>query len=83
MSIGSTPLTQGSVAPGNHLVEIKSPGYTTYYAQAVVKAGETTTVAPVLVKSSPTLPLSPLTVLAGLMIAGLLCIILPCGRKSE
>jgi len=83
VSVGSTPLTQGSIAPGTHLVEIKYSGYQTYSAQAVVKAGETTTVAPALVKSSPSLPLSPLTVLIGLVIAGLLCIILPYGRGRK
>lgn len=82
VSIGSTPITQGSIAPGTHLVEIKYAGYQTYAAQAVVVAGETTTVAPALVKSPSSLPLSPITVLVGLVIAGLLCIILPRGRKS-
>jgi hypothetical protein len=83
VSVGSTPITQGSIAPGTHLVEIKYAGYQTYSAQAVVDAGETTTVAPALVKSPATLPLSPITVLVGLVIAGLLCITLTYGRKPE
>ena len=83
VSVGSTPLTQGSIAPGTHLVEIKYSGYQTYSAQAIVKAGETTTVAPALVKSPATLPVSPLTVLVGLVVAGLLCILLPHGRRPE
>ena len=83
VSVGSTPITQGSIAPGTHLVDIKYSGYQTYSAQAVVNAGETTTVAPALVKSPSPLPLSPMTVLVGLVIAGLLCVVLPSGKKPE
>lgn len=81
-AIGSTPITQGDVAPGTHLVEIKSPGYSTYAAYAIVKAGEITTVSPVLSRNTSFLPLSPLSALAGLVIAGALVGIAACRRRS-
>lgn len=83
VSLGATPLTQGSIAPGTHLVEVKSPGYSTYTAYAVVKAGETTTITPTLTKSTSLLPLSPLTALAGLVIAGLLAVAFGGPRRTR
>lgn len=82
-ALGSTPITKGDIAPGTHLVEIKNPGYTTYTAYAVVKAGEVTTVSPALTKNASFLPLSPLSALAGLVIAAALIGIAATSRRTR
>lgn len=66
---GPTPLDLPSVPAGNHLVEIKAPGYVTYTAQVLVKTGETTSVGPTLVKGSAGSPLSPVIIICGLVAA--------------
>ncbi|NMB79633.1 MAG: PEGA domain-containing protein, partial [Methanomicrobiales archaeon] len=60
---GPTPLDLKDIAAGNHIVEIKAPGYSTYSLDVPVKAGETTRLNPVLVKS-PAAPLPPAVILA-------------------
>jgi len=67
--VGTTPMEVGPLAPGNHGVEIKAPGYLTYSVQVTVKPDQTTDVSPVLLKNPSPLPLSLLTVIAGLLIS--------------
>jgi hypothetical protein len=82
VSIGVTPITLGTVSPGTHLVEIKSPGYLAYSVKVTVQAGETATLSPTLVKNPVSLPLSPMTACAGLLIAGLLFVARSPGKKD-
>lgn len=83
VSKGVTPITLANIAPGSHLVEIKSPGYLTFSLQVTVNAGETTSLSPNMVKSPLSLPLSPLVALAGLVIAGMLFLVRSAARKDE
>jgi len=83
VSMGVTPITLANIAPGSHLVEIKSPGYLAFSLQVSVNAGETTSISPALVKSPLSLPLSPITVLAGLVIAGTLFLAHSATRKNQ
>lgn len=72
--MGKTPVDLGNLNFGNHLVEIKTPGYQPYSVQVTVNEGKTVTLSPVLLKSPSTIPLSPLTVLIGLIISGLIAL---------
>lgn len=83
VSKGVTPITLANIAPGSHLVEIKSPGYLTFSLQVTVNAGETTSLSPNLVKSPLSVPLTPVSALAGLVIAGMLFLIRSAARKDE
>jgi hypothetical protein len=82
VSMGTTPVTLGSITPGNHVVEIKSPGYLPFSLQVNINASETTSLAPSLVKNPVPTPLSPVTVIAGLVVAGMLFFVLSAGRKN-
>ena len=79
---GITPITLGNLTTGNHLVEIKSPGYLTYSVQATVQTGETKSISPTLIKNPLSLPVSPVTALAGVIIAGVLFLALSTRRKN-
>jgi hypothetical protein len=83
VALGTTPVTLGDIAPGSHLVELKSPGYLTFSLQIDVKPGETTSISPVLVKSPVPTPLSPITAIAGILIAGICFLVLSAARKSS
>ncbi len=82
VSMGVTPITLDNIAPGSHLVEIKSPGYLTFSLQVTVNAGETTSLSPNMVKSPLSLPASPLVALGGLVIAGMLFLVRSAARKD-
>jgi hypothetical protein len=82
VSVGVTPITLGSITPGNHLVEIKPPGYFAYSVQVTVKPAETTSLSPTLVKNPLSLPVSPVTACAGLLIAGFLFVAFSAGRRD-
>lgn len=82
VSMGVTPITLANIAPGSHLVEIKSPGYLTFSLQVTVNAGETTSLSPNMVKSPLSLPVSPLVALGGLVIAGMLFLVRSAAKKD-
>lgn len=82
VSVGVTPITLGTITPGNHLVEIKTPGYLAYSVQVTVKPAETTSISPTLVKNPLSLPVSPVTACAGLLIAGFLFVAFSTGRRD-
>jgi hypothetical protein len=65
---GTTPLDLVDVTAGNHLVEVKAPGYVTTTVQVSVKPGETISISPVLSKNSSATPLSPFTLFISLLI---------------
>ena len=83
VSMGTTPVTLADLAPGNHLVEIKSPGYLTFSIQVTISAGETTTISPTLVKNPLPTPLSAVIPLIGLVVAGAVFLIVSAGRKNQ
>ncbi len=66
---GQTPIELAPVSSGNHIVEIKAPGYQTFLVQVLVNAGETKEVNTVLQKSLASTPLSIVTVIAGIIIS--------------
>ena len=63
--VGKTPLTLGSVSPGAHTVELKSPGYLSVSIDVVVSADKPTEISPEMVKAPSGIPLSPLVAIAG------------------
>lgn len=79
---GTTPVDLKSVAAGNHVVEIKAPGYTTYTSQITLKDGETLAIGPVLVKGASSTPLSSLTIMSGLFIAFGLAALMSRNRRA-
>jgi hypothetical protein len=79
---GSTPIELKSIVAGNHVIEIKSPGFTTYTTQITLKDGETMAIGPVLVKGASSTPLSPITIIVGLFIAFGLAILIGRNRRT-
>lgn len=73
--MGKTPVDLGNLNYGNHLVEIKSPGYQTYSVQITVRDGAPVTLSPVLQKSPSSIPLSPVTVIIGVLISGTIALV--------
>ncbi len=73
--MGKTPVDLGNINYGNHLVEIKYPGYQTYSAQVTVKDSAPATLSPVLQKSPSSIPLSPVTALIGVFITGAIALV--------
>jgi hypothetical protein len=65
VNVGNSPVTLNDVAPGTHLVEIKSPGYLTVSMDVVVSADKPTEISPEMVKEPFGLPLSPLAAIGG------------------
>ena len=76
MNVGSSPVTLSNVAPGTHLVEIKSPGYLTISMDVVVSENQPTEIAPQMVKAPFGLPLSPFLAIGGLLGAAALVVAL-------
>jgi hypothetical protein len=72
--LGTTPLNLDTVPSGNHLVEIKAPGYVTSSVQVEVKPGDTVVINPILVKGSSPMPVSILTVITGTIISFVLVV---------
>ena len=79
VSVGNSPVTLNSVAPGTHLVEIKSPGYLTISMDVVVSENQPTEIAPQMVKAPFGLPLSPLVAIGGCL--GAAALVLAARRK--
>jgi hypothetical protein len=79
--MGPTPLELNTVTAGNHLVEIKAPGYLTFSLQVSIKEGEALAISPVLLKSPSPMPLSLITVIAGLLISFAVVITLSKRRR--
>jgi len=73
--MGKTPVNLGNLNYGNHLVEIKSPGYLPYSVHVMVQKDAPVTLSPILLKSPSSIPLSPLTVLIGLIISGAIALV--------
>ena len=63
--VGKTPLTLGSVSPGAHTVELKSPGYLSVSIDVVLSADKPTEIPPEMVKAPSGILLSPLVAIAG------------------
>ncbi len=72
--VGTSPVTLNGVAPGTHLVEIKSPGYLTVSMDVVVSENSPTEISPEMVKAPFGLPLSPLVAIGGCLGAAALVI---------
>ena len=72
--VGTSPVTLNGVAPGTHLVEIKSPGYLTVSMDVVVSENKPTEISPQMVKEPFGLPLSPLAAIGGCLGAAALVI---------
>jgi hypothetical protein len=77
--MGKTPVDLGNLNYGNHLVEIKTPGYLPYSVQVNVREGSPVTLSSVLQKTPAAIPLSPVTVLIGLIIS---CAIILVWRRT-
>jgi hypothetical protein len=82
MAMGATPLVLNTVTPGNHMVDVKAPGYITSSIQVSVKPGETVVISPVLIKGASPVPLSLVTIIAGLFISFALVITCANRRRS-
>ncbi|ABS55715.1 PEGA domain protein [Methanoregula boonei 6A8] len=74
-NVGISPVTLNGVAPGTHLVEIKSPGYLTVSMDVVVTSDKPVEVSPQLVRAPFGLGLSPLAALGGCLGAAALFIV--------
>lgn len=79
---GSTPLELKAVSAGDHVIEIRAPGYRTYSEQITIKEGESRAIGPVLTKGASPTPLSLVTVIAGLLISLGLAIAIGRRRRS-
>ncbi|MFA4823969.1 MAG: PEGA domain-containing protein [Methanoregula sp.] len=73
--MGKTPVDLGNLNFGNHLVEIKTPGYVPFSVQVAVVEGTPITISPILQKTPSAIPLSPVTVLIGLIISGAIVLV--------
>ncbi|MCK9580832.1 MAG: PEGA domain-containing protein [Methanoregula sp.] len=77
--MGQTPYELDQVSSGNHLVEIRAPGYQTYSEQVTVRNGDAKNVSTILSKTSASTPLSPCTVLGAMLVS--LALILATVRR--
>ena len=79
--MGTTPIELNTITAGNHIIEIKAPGYVTTTVQITVKPGDAITMSPTLLRNSPTVPLSVLTVIAGLLIS--CAVVIACAKRRR
>jgi hypothetical protein len=78
--IGQTPLLLDPVPAGDHLVEIKAPGYVTYSERVVVKADENCPISGDLPKAPASAPLSLSAVIGSLFVT---CAIYSVMRRQQ
>jgi hypothetical protein len=74
VNVGNSPVTLNGVAPGTHLVELKSPGYLTVSMDVVVSEDKPTEISPEMVKEPFGLSLSPLDAIGGCLGAAALVV---------
>jgi hypothetical protein len=74
--LGQTPFLLDPVPAGNHLVEIKAPGYVTYSERVLVTADETIPISPDLPKAPASTPLSLFLVIGSLVVTCAICSVL-------
>jgi len=72
--IGNSPVDLNNLPFGSHLIELKTPGYQPYSIQVNITDGTQVTLSPYLQKNPAPIPLSPVTVLLGLIFAGLIAL---------
>jgi hypothetical protein len=81
VAMGTTPLVLNAITPGNHMVDVKAPGYIASSVQVSVKPGETIVISPVLTKGASPVPLSLVTILAGVFIS--FALVISCANRRR